>query len=95
MQASKSSTRTEIIGSLIMKYFITTKEGPMIKNLGLSDSDTKYINIIDSLVAEMDENEIKDIERKDLLLKKREIILSHSLFFLLICKMLIIIQTLN
>lgn len=55
-----------------MKYFITTKEGPMIKNLDLSDSDTKYINIIDSLVAEMDEEEAKSIESKGFIIEKEE-----------------------
>lgn len=54
------------------KYFITAKEGPMIKNLGLNDSDTKYINIIDSLVAEMDENEIRDIESKGFIIEQEE-----------------------
>jgi len=45
-----------------MKYFISTKEGPMIRSLGLNDSEAKYINIIDSLVAEMDEKEVKNLE---------------------------------
>lgn len=45
-----------------MKYFISKKDGPMVKSLGLEDSDTKYIGIIDSLVAEMSDKEVASLK---------------------------------
>lgn len=52
-----------------MKYFIMPKEGPMIKTLGLSDSDAKYINIIDALVANIDEKEANSLKEKGFIIE--------------------------
>ena len=55
-----------------MKYFISTKDGPMTRTLGLTDSSPKYIKIIDSLVAEMTPGEAIDLRNKGFIVEREE-----------------------
>jgi len=47
-----------------MKYFVSHPEGPRIQSLDLKDNNAEYIGIVDSVVAEVDDDEVRGLIAK-------------------------------
>ena len=47
-----------------MKYFISSNTGPMIRALSIKDTNAKHIGLVDSMLAELDDQEVDDLRNK-------------------------------